>query len=92
MLKFRPFPVKLEVLEKYGIENYFPRSAMESILGGDLSRYYPIPDHVGLSAQMSYRDGSLWYRISQLVHLFDQQSFSCVTKLSHKYYSTVSRP
>jgi adenylate kinase family enzyme len=39
-------PIRLYVLERYGIENYFPRSGCEKVLGRDLARYFPIPDHM----------------------------------------------
>ena len=61
--RVRPFPITLRVLMKYGIENYFPRAAMEAILLIDLSPYYPIPDHVSVANHMSSRDTGLIYRI-----------------------------
>jgi len=30
---------------RYGIENYFPRHACETILQRDLAKYFPIPPH-----------------------------------------------
>jgi hypothetical protein len=44
--KLRGFPIKLIVLQRYGVENYFTQSAVETALSKDLSRYFPIPDHV----------------------------------------------
>src|SRR5205823_6180492 len=37
-------PLKLQILERYGIENYLPQHAYELVLGKDLSAYFPIPD------------------------------------------------
>ncbi|MGA2814625.1 MAG: hypothetical protein ABSG16_24810, partial [Candidatus Acidiferrum sp.] len=41
--------VLLEVLERYGIENYFPQKALEAVIGKTLSAYFPIPDHVAVN-------------------------------------------
>jgi hypothetical protein len=41
--------VPLEVLERYGIENYFPQKALEAVTGKNLSAYFPIPDHVAVN-------------------------------------------
>ncbi len=38
--------VELRVLERYGIESYFPRRCLEKVLRKDLSAYFPIPDHI----------------------------------------------
>jgi hypothetical protein len=39
---------ELQVLERYGIENYYPRRTLEAVIGRDLSGYFPIPDHVAV--------------------------------------------
>jgi len=41
--RFANYPLKLHVLRRYGIENYLPRHACETILGRDLTRFFPIP-------------------------------------------------
>jgi hypothetical protein len=41
--KFIGLPVEMQVLERYGIENYFPRQALEAIVGQDLTPFFPIP-------------------------------------------------
>jgi hypothetical protein len=41
--RFANHPITLHVLERYGIENYLPQHAYETILGRDLSTYFPIP-------------------------------------------------
>jgi hypothetical protein len=43
------FGAELHVLERYGIENYFPQKALETVLGRDLRTYFPIPDHVAVN-------------------------------------------
>jgi hypothetical protein len=45
--------VLLEVLERYGIENYFPQKALEAVTGKNLSAYFPIPDHVAVNEYLS---------------------------------------
>jgi len=41
--RFRGHPLTLHVLQRYGIENYFPRHAVEKVLARDLSAFFPIP-------------------------------------------------
>ncbi len=41
--RFATHPLKLRVLCRHGIENYFPRHACESVLQRDLTNYFPIP-------------------------------------------------
>jgi hypothetical protein len=40
--RFANHPLKLKVLERYGIENYLPQHAYERVLGRNLSTYFPI--------------------------------------------------
>jgi hypothetical protein len=42
--RFANHPIKLHVLQRYGIENYVPRYAYETVLQRDLSEYFPLPD------------------------------------------------
>ena len=48
----------LHVLERYGMENYFPQSALETVTSRDLSAYFPIPDHVAVNEYL--RETSDW--------------------------------
>lgn len=43
--RFNPHAITLYVLKKYGIENYFPQHACETVLQRDLAGYFPIPPH-----------------------------------------------
>ena len=45
---FSTFPITLYVLERYGIENYFTRTALESVTGRDLSAFMPIPEAISV--------------------------------------------
>lgn len=54
--------IELHVLRRYGIENYFPRAAVEGVLGIDLSAYFPVPEHVGFTEHLSRDNKGLWYR------------------------------
>lgn len=51
--RFQGYPITLHVLERYGIENYFPRAACEQVLGRDLSGYFPIPGDVPIMKHFS---------------------------------------
>lgn len=64
--------VELIVLQRYGIENYFPRAAMEKVLGVDLSAYFPIPEDVSVLQHLS-RDAKNWkYRLRRwIASVFD---------------------
>jgi hypothetical protein len=46
--RFTGLPVELYVLERYGIENYFPQSSIEVVVGQSLGRYFPIPHHLSV--------------------------------------------
>jgi hypothetical protein len=54
--------IELHVLRRYGIENYFPRAAVEGVLGIDLSAYFPVPEHVGFTEHLSRDNKGLRYR------------------------------
>lgn len=41
--KFADLPISLHILERYGIENYLPQTALEKILKCDLTAYFPLP-------------------------------------------------
>lgn len=60
-------PIDLRILERYGIENYFPQQVFENIIGADLSAYFTIPDHVSAIDHLS-RSGTSWkHRLKQIV-------------------------
>jgi hypothetical protein len=46
--RFDGLPVSLHILQRYGIENYFPQARLEAIVGQDLTRFFPIPDHIAV--------------------------------------------
>jgi len=46
--------VEVFVLNQYGIENYFPQSAMGNVLGRDLSQFFPLAEDISVPAPMSY--------------------------------------
>jgi hypothetical protein len=65
--KLANFPIELRILERYGIENYFPQDVFEKVVGTDLSAYFPIPDHVPAVEHFS-RDGTNWkYRLRKFI-------------------------
>jgi hypothetical protein len=43
--RFASHALKLRVLRRHGIENYFPQHACEIVLQRDLAEYFPIPPH-----------------------------------------------
>jgi hypothetical protein len=46
-------PIRLYVLTRFGIENYFSRPACEAVLGRDLTKYFPIPENVPIQQHFS---------------------------------------
>ena len=61
------FPVKLHVLERYGIENYFPQHALEKVLHIDLSAYFPVPHHTSVTEALSLSRRDLWFKFKKLI-------------------------
>jgi len=63
------FPIEFHVLERYGIENYFPRTALEKVLKLDLSSYFPIPNHVSVTQYLSVEYRTLRFQLRRLLAL-----------------------
>jgi len=61
--KLAGLPIDLRVLERYGIENYFPQAVFEKVLGIGLSAYFPIPDHESAIYCLSKSRASWKYRL-----------------------------
>jgi len=59
--------IDLCVLQRYGIENYFPKGAIERVLGMDLSAFFPVPEETPLTEHLSLDNKGLWYRFRQWV-------------------------
>lgn len=59
--------IELQVLQRYGIENYFPRSAVERIVGQDLAAYFPVPPDVSFTEHLSVDAKGLRYRFRRWV-------------------------
>jgi hypothetical protein len=45
--------VELFVLNRYGIENYFSKQAMESVMGRDLTAYFPLSEDISVVDQLA---------------------------------------
>ncbi len=65
--KLSGLPVDLRILERYGIENYFPQGVFEKVLGIDLSAYFPIPDHISVIDHLSKSRASWKYRLRKFI-------------------------
>lgn len=61
------YGIDLRVLQRYGIENYFPQVAIESVLGIGLSGYFPIPENTPVTEHLSQDSKGLWYRFRRWV-------------------------
>lgn len=51
--KLSRLPIDFRILERYGIENYFPQQVFERLIGADLSACFPIPDDVSAIEHLS---------------------------------------
>lgn len=67
MRRLAGLPVELRVLERYGIENYFPQGALEKVTGKNLSAYFPIPDHVAVVEYLRESQLDWKYRVKQFL-------------------------
>ena len=76
----RGYPIRLHVLKRYGIENYFSQRACEKLLQRDLNAYFPIPDYVSIRKHFceppSCKSGSFYHKglndqIAQFLQLED---------------------
>jgi hypothetical protein len=56
----KPHAITLRILQRYGIENYFPQHACEAVLKRDLAAYFPIPVHKPIQEHFSERRP--WWR------------------------------
>ena len=59
--------IELRVLQRYGIENYFPRGAIERVIGIDLSAFFPAPEDTPFIEHLSLDNKVPWYRFRQWV-------------------------
>jgi hypothetical protein len=59
--------IELRVLQRYGIENYFPQGATELVIGANLSAFFPVPEDRPFTEHLSLDNKGLWYRFRQLV-------------------------
>jgi hypothetical protein len=72
--RFAQHPLKLQILHRYGIENYLPRRAYEAVLGRGLSAYFPIPDSKKLEDH--FREPQpFWQRLFNCLRGQKQPSF-----------------
>jgi len=64
--KFEGLPVELYVLQRYGIENYFPQARLEYIVRRDLTPFFPIPHHVSVCGYLA-NHMSQWERVKRFL-------------------------
>ena len=57
--RLRAVGVELRVLERFGIENYFPREAVEKVLQRDLSAYLPLPANISITKRLSVTENGV---------------------------------
>jgi hypothetical protein len=68
--RFEHHPLQLKVLRRYGIENYFPRHAIETALEHQLpDAYFPLPFDVAIEEH--FREARSWWQ--QLWNFFSRR-------------------
>jgi hypothetical protein len=58
--RFSTHPIKLRILQRHGIENYFPRRTYEHILRRDMAPYFPIPETVKIEEHLRDQNGPFY--------------------------------
>lgn len=61
------FGIELHVLQRYGIENYFPQTAVEKLTGVNLAGYFPVPPERPFIEHLSRDNKGLRYRFRRWV-------------------------
>jgi hypothetical protein len=61
------YGIELRVLRRYGIENYFPKAAVQRVLGIDLSDFFPVPEDQSFVGCLSRDSKGLFYRFRRWV-------------------------
>jgi hypothetical protein len=79
--------VELRVLRRYGIENYFPRRALEKVLENDLASYFPLPDDVAIQDHLSVGARGIWLCLRRLV----ARVFNLASPISRQPFYSKSR-
>jgi hypothetical protein len=59
--------IELRVLGRYGIENYFPRHALETLLQKDLSGYFPMPHDGRIEDHLDEEASTNWRRLQRII-------------------------
>ena len=52
LARLRRDGVEVKILDRYGLENYFPQHAFETVMGRDLSEYFPLDPRRPVNSQI----------------------------------------
>ncbi len=63
--------VEVKVLDRYGLENYFPRHAFEAVLGRDLSALFPLDARRPVADQIAGYNKNMNAQLARLTTLAD---------------------
>ena len=61
----------MKVLNRYGLENYFPRHAFETVMERDLSAYFPLDPRKPVSKQIRSYNKNMNVALAKLATLDD---------------------
>ena len=67
LARLRRDGIEVKVLDRYGVENYFPRQAFEAVLGRDLSAHFPLDARRPVSDQIPGYNKNMNVRLARLV-------------------------
>jgi hypothetical protein len=77
-LAFKHRPIRLYILERYGVENYFTQSAIEEVTKKDLAGQWPLPIDVAIQSHLTDSGGSRFYSKAKNVEVAARMSVSDV--------------
>jgi hypothetical protein len=73
---FRQRTIRLFILDRYGIENYFTQYAVEGVTGRDLTGWWPLPSSEAILSYLTEPDGSRFYSKSMNEEVAKRMSVS----------------
>ena len=71
LTQLRQAGIEVKVLDRYGLENYFPRHAFETVMKCDLSSHFPLDPRKPVSKQIRGYNKNMNVNLAKLATLDD---------------------
>jgi hypothetical protein len=71
LARLRRDGIEVKVLDRYGLENYFPRQAFETVMGRDLNAHFPLDPRRAVSHQIPGYNKNMNVGLARLTALAD---------------------